>query len=119
MDVLSSRQISEWEAYDKIDPIGTWREDFRTAELVSLIVNIVSKLYAKEGHTPKETTPLDFMPDWLGEKEKQGQSVDQMKEILMGFAKEQNKKVVRETRKHKPPKRHGLKSGKVSNKDDG
>lgn len=92
-------------AYDKIDPIGTWREDFRTAELISLIVNIVSKLYAKKGHTPKDTNPIDFMPDWIGEKEEeQGQTTEQMKEILLAFAATHNKKVGSKKPSNKPRK---------------
>jgi hypothetical protein len=96
LDQLTSKQISEWEAYDRIDPIGSWREDFRGAKLESLITNIVQQLYAKKGSTPKVTTPLDFMVDWSGEKqeaEPKKQSMEDMKSILLGIAKAQNKKV--------------------------
>lgn len=81
-------QLSEWEAYDRIDPIGTWREDYRVAVLDSLIVNIVSKLYAKKGHTPKEVLPTEFMPNWTGDKRvERKQSMQDMKEVLMNIAK--------------------------------
>ena len=95
MDQLSSKQISEWEAYDRIDPIGTWRDDFRLAKIESLITNIVQQLYAKKGSTPKLTTPIDFMVDWTGDKvvEPKKQSVEDMKSILLGIAGSQNKKV--------------------------
>ena len=96
MDQLTSRQISEWEAYDRIDPIGTWRDDFRFAKLESLIINIVQQLYAKKGSTPKITTPLDCMTDWSGEgkfQEPKKQSVEDMKSILLGIANVQNKKI--------------------------
>ena len=63
MDQLTFFQISEWEAYDRIDPIGDWRDDFRGAKLESLLVNIVNQLFAKKGHTPVITSPLDFMMD--------------------------------------------------------
>lgn len=95
MDQLTSRQISEWEAYDKIDPIGSWRDDFRLAKIESLITNIVQQLYAKKGTKPKLTTPLDYMPDWTGDREvaePKKQSVEEMKEILMSFASSQNKR---------------------------
>lgn len=102
MDCLTSRQISEWEAYDRIDPIGSWREDFRFAKLESLITNIVQQLYAEKGKKPTLTTPLDFMVDWAGDKvqESKQQSVEDMKAVLMGLAKDQNKKVERQS---KPP----------------
>lgn len=107
MDCLTSKQISEWEAYDKIDPIGTWREDFRLAKIESLITNIVQQLYAKKGSKPKLTTPLDFMVDWTGEgvvQEPKKQSVEEMKATLMSFANAQNKKV---GMRNKPPVKKG------------
>ena len=99
MGQLTSRQISEWEAYDRIDPIGNWREDFRFAKLESLLVNIVNQLYhdPKKGK-PKITNPIDFMPDWAGEdkfEEPKKQSVEEMKEVLMSIASSQNKKAKR------------------------
>jgi hypothetical protein len=95
LDLLTGPQLNEWEAYDKIDPIGTWREDFRGAKLESLIINIVQQLYAKKGHSPVITTAAEFMPDWTGGKkvEPKKQSVEEMKSILMSFAKKQNKSV--------------------------
>lgn len=110
MDQITSAQLSEWEAYDKIDPIGTWRDDYRIAVLDSLIVNIVSKLYAKKGHTPKEVLPMEFMPNWTGEKRiDRKQSVDDMKSMLMGIAAAANKKLEQdkkiEERAKIPPKR--------------
>jgi hypothetical protein len=95
LDQLTSRQISEWEAYDRIDPIGTWREDFRLAKIESLITNIVQQLYAKKGSKPAITSPIDFMVDWTGDKvaEPKKQSTQEMKDILLGIASSQNKKV--------------------------
>ena len=94
MDQLTSKQISEWEAYDRIDPIGEWRNDFRIAKLESLITNIVQQLYATKGSKPTITTPMDFMVDWSGDKvqEVKKQSVEEMKAVMMGIASSQNKK---------------------------
>ena len=102
MDQLTSRQISEWEAYDRIDPIGSWRDDFRIAKVESLITNIVQQLYAKKGSKPVTTTVVDFMPDWDNSRdtEPKKQSVDEMKNILLGLADKQNK---REDKRSKPP----------------
>jgi hypothetical protein len=95
LDELTSVQISEWEAYDKIDPIGTWRDDFRMANLAAIITNIVNCLYSKKGSQPKLTTPLDFMPDWSNDKKEVSikQSPEEMKEFLLRFAKIHNKKI--------------------------
>jgi hypothetical protein len=103
---LNSVQLSEWEVYDKLDPIGTWREDFRFAKLTALIQNIVSSLYAQKGEIPKMISPSDEMPDWTGERKEeleQEQSVAQMKSILLGIAHNQNKKVERLNIKTPPP----------------
>jgi hypothetical protein len=107
LDQLTSVQISEWEAYNKIDPIGTWRDDFRFAKLTALLQNIVSTLYAEKGTKPKLIAAIDEMPDWLGEKEKEPeekQSWQDMKSIFMSIAKEHNAKVTRENIITPPPK---------------
>jgi hypothetical protein len=107
LDQLTSKQISEWEAYDRIDPIGSWRDDFRIAKLESLLVNIVQQLYTdtKKGKKPEVTSPLDFMVDWDGSKDKEPkkQSVEEMKQILLSIASAQNKKVKRVEVQSKPP----------------
>lgn len=94
MDQLTSEQLSEWEAFDRLDPIGKWRDEFNFAVLDSLIVNIVSRLYAKKGHTPREVSPTEFMPNWSGEKKiAKRQSVEEMKQALLSIAKSVNKKL--------------------------
>lgn len=77
------------------------------AFLSSLIVNITQHLYSKKGHTPKLAKPLDFMPDWTGDKkEPKKQSVEEMKGLLLGMAQEQNKKAEREKKlSNKPPRK--------------
>ena len=92
MDSLTSRQLSEWEAYDRLDPIGTWRDDFRLAYLSSLITNIAISIHGKKG--AKHTTPMDFMLDWdVKEKKINVQSVEEQKRILMDLFEVHNKRV--------------------------
>lgn len=100
MEQLTSVQLGEWEAYDRLDPIGTWRDDFRLAYLSSLITNLTLSVHGKKG--VKMTNPMDFMLDWDGtmKQEPKKQSVEEMKEILMQFAKTQNKRV---ERRNTPP----------------
>jgi adenine-specific DNA glycosylase len=90
---LTSAQVTEWEAHDQLDPIGKWRDEYSFAVLDSLIINIVSRLYAKKGHTPKEVLPTEFMPNWSGEKKiARKQSVEEMKQALMALAKSVSKR---------------------------
>ena len=106
---MTGFQLSEWEAYDKIDPIGKWRDDFRTAKLESLLVNIVNQLYHKQGVEPTIVTPVDFMVKWgedMKEPEPEIQSLEDMKKALMAIAdthktrgKEDGKPLVKKTKK--------------------
>jgi len=88
---LTCNQISEWEAFNKLEPIGNWRMDLQFAQLQSTITNIFISLYGKKG--AKETKADDFMIKWDGvEKvEIKKQSVQDMKSILMALAKASKK----------------------------
>jgi hypothetical protein len=92
LDELTSVQISEWEAYDRIDPIGTWRDDFRMAFMSSLVTNLVISVHGKKN--AKHTNVMDFMPKWddSGVKEVKKQSAEDIKKALMEIANAQNKK---------------------------
>jgi hypothetical protein len=95
LDLLSFDQLNEWEAYDKIDPIGTWREDFRMAYLASIVTNLTIAVHGKQG--AKAKTAIDFMPDWSGDpKEPVKQSVDEMIAIMTAVAGASNKKLERD-----------------------
>jgi hypothetical protein len=107
LDQLTSYEISEWEAFDKIEPIGIWKDDYRLAYLSSLITNLTISTHGKK--SAKFTNPIDFMLDWDVTKEKSTevpkQSVEDMKAILQGIAKSVNKNNVRQTAlQNRPPK---------------
>jgi hypothetical protein len=102
LDQLSGVQLLEWEAYDTLDPIGKWRDDFHMAYLASVVTNLMISIHCKEG--TKLTKPIDFMPDWIGDRDEVGQptqSVDEMKAILLTFANAQNRKVATDKKKDK------------------
>jgi len=100
---LTLNQLIEWEAYDRLDPIGTWRDDFRIAALDTIVTNLAIDIHGKKGSKHKEIS--DFMPDWSGEgKVKKMQSVEEMKEFLLGFAKKQNKRIGIQSKKVTPNK---------------
>ena len=92
MEQLTSEQISEWEAYDRLDPVGAWREDYRFALLAQVVSNLAISMYGKKGAKLQEIT--DFIPKW-GEDEEEKvkqQSMEEMKAWALSFAKEHNKK---------------------------
>ena len=91
---LTLTQLQEWEAYNRLDPIGNWRDDFNFASLSTLITNIAIRWGAKKGESPKLVTVSDFMPNWLGEEEPViKQSPQEMKEALLRLAKGQKKRL--------------------------
>jgi hypothetical protein len=109
LDQLTSTQLSEWEAYDKTDPIGTWRDDFRMASLSALIVNIVQGLYHEEGVEPEIVSPSQYMPIWDSAiarkiREKPKQTAEALKNALMSIFKAHNARIDRiEKLKKRPP----------------
>lgn len=57
--------MAEWQAYDKLSPIGEIREDYRISYLASLITNLVIRTNGKAG--AKLTSVKDFLFNWDGE----------------------------------------------------
>ena len=101
MDELTSAQLSEWEAYDRIDPIGTFQSSYHAAYIAMLIINTTRAVHGKKGI--KMDSILDHMPFWMKddlEPEIKKQSTEEMKQILLGIASAQNKKIAN---KNRPP----------------
>ena len=53
---MDSRELSEWLAYDQIEPIGAVRGDLNAGIISSTIAN------CNRGKNQKVFTPADFMP---------------------------------------------------------
>ena len=93
LSILTAKQIIEWEVYLSIDPINERKQDFRMAYMASLITNLVIRSMGKQG--AKLTNVKDFLIEWDQEEANKPkvQSVQSMKEILLGLAEEHNKKI--------------------------
>lgn len=107
---MTSEQVTEWEAYNQIEPIGEYRRDYMMAQLTSIFYNFATSFGAKNGRRQVGKI-ADFIP-WMDEQKPQTevQSVDEMKGVLFSFAKaseaKENKQVKKEVPKYpKPPKR--------------
>lgn len=58
MEQIPARLLTEWMAYDRVEPFGEWRADLRVAMLAALYAN---------AHRGKDAAPLgidDFMPSF-------------------------------------------------------
>ena len=72
LDELTAEELTEWEVYSKMQPIGTWRQDFRFAMIASTIVNIAKSIWGKRGEKKNLKNPQDFIPKWdSGEEDKE------------------------------------------------
>lgn len=104
-DNLTSKQISEWEAYDRLDPIGAWKGDFHMAYLAMTMTNLAISVHGKKG--TKLCDLKDFLPNWSGDLSESDklvvQSADDMKKFLLNFAKEHNKDIVKKKADLKKP----------------
>jgi hypothetical protein len=88
LNELTSSQITEWMAYDRLEPIHMGEMGW--AILCSVASNIAISIYGKKGS--KYTKPADFMPGYQNMVEKKPQTVEEQKEILKRIASIQNKK---------------------------
>lgn len=105
LEELTSTQISEWQAYDSLEPLGELLDDFRIARLSQLIFNLTQSVHGKKGSF-KHMDIEDFMPDYALDidpdddaSEPEYQTVDQMKQFMMSM--------VSRTKKSKKDKRNG------------
>ncbi len=89
MEQLTSSQLAEWEAYERLEPFGSYKHDFEFGYLLSVITNLFIGAYGKKG-TPM-TKPESFILRWGEDQVKEQQSVEEMKSILMGIAEKVNK----------------------------
>ena len=68
---IDSAEFAEWMAYDRLDPIGQWRDDLRMAILASTIANAMDGLgqlvIGVAGGHPSPRQPFtieDFLPSF-------------------------------------------------------
>ena len=53
---MTSAELAEWRAFDRVEPFGEYRADLRMGILAATIVNI------NRGKRAKPVVPRDFMP---------------------------------------------------------
>ncbi len=61
---MSSSEFAEWIAFFQLQPFGEWRNDYRTATLMALISNVMTR--TKDSDPVK--APSDFMEQFDFEK---------------------------------------------------
>jgi len=86
---MTAAQLAEVGAYDQIEPIGGYREDYRLAQVCLMLHNLM-QMQRGDGKWTKASI-YDFMP-WGPEGGRKGpadkpQTVDEMKAVLIGIAR--------------------------------
>lgn len=99
-------QLIEWEAYDNIDPIGSWRDDLRTAKLMALIENLTMATHTgKNDPEPKWVTPSKYMPKFGEEeedvKEESKMDADLLAQQIKSMVASHNRRFERAEKKRK------------------
>lgn len=56
----SSRELSEWMAFDRVEPIGDRRRDLQAG----IVASVMANAYRDRKKRPKPYSPTDFIPDY-------------------------------------------------------
>lgn len=80
---MTRQEFLEWLAFYKLDPFGEIREDLRAGILAAAVVNTLRGVHGVKG---RQVKPKDFMPTFRRRR----MSGDDMKSMLMGYAKQHN-----------------------------
>ena len=106
LEKLTAKQITEWEAFNRIQPIGSRRMDFYFAQIMTSLHNIAIGFSGSKNI--KQFTLEDFVPNWTGIEEEEQvvvMSAEKMKQFFVEFAEIHNKQVSKnKSRDSKPPK---------------
>jgi hypothetical protein len=66
LEEMTSSEVADWMAYERLEPWGEERADLRTGILASLVANVT------RGKDQKAYGPVDFMPDFEPKEESEG-----------------------------------------------
>jgi len=83
LDRIDSRELSEWIAFFRIEPLPSEKADWRHGHLSQTIVN------ALVGGKNRRVKIADFIPEW-GKKIEKGKSPEHMKAIMKAFTVSHN-----------------------------
>lgn len=101
-EMLTGNQIAEWEAFDRLEPVGGYKQDFRFAQLCDLVYVLANAL---GGGKKIRSNVRDFMPWWFAQylegvtKIGGGQSPQEIGKNLKEWAKQHNRALEYKERK--------------------
>ncbi|MDD4987041.1 MAG: DUF4035 domain-containing protein [Dehalococcoidales bacterium] len=87
---LTEEQLAEWEEFNRLEPIGSYKMDYHFAHLCNLLFNIAQGFAG--GQKRAVAKLLDFMPHWYTQygpgipAPVKRQSLDEMKKVILSIA---------------------------------
>ena len=101
---MTGDQQTEWEAFDRLEPVGGYKQDFRFAQLCDLLYVLANAL---GGGKQVKSKIQDFMPWWFTQylkdagKSGGGQSAKEIGDNLKEWARQHNLALDRKERRAK------------------
>jgi hypothetical protein len=102
LEYLTSEQISEWEAFNELEPIGDVRQDIHNANLIAWIVNTARCMVPRKRGSPppKMMAPAEALLKWYEDDDQRDipqakQPMQEMKNILLRMARDSKGKLRR------------------------
>lgn len=98
---MTGEQLQEAMAYDVIEPLGSYKQDFMSAQLCNLVYTLAHAYGGKQVNSKIQ----DFMPWWFMQHLRNEsvvigrQPVEDMKRNLMEFARQHNRALERKSQK--------------------
>ncbi len=60
--------MAEWEEYNRLEPLGSYKQDYHFAHLCHLLVELVQAAMGADKR--RKTRVMDFMPHWFNQYER-------------------------------------------------
>lgn len=90
----------DWRAFDVLEPIGAYREDYMIGQLTAVVYNLAQSIYGSKDAPKKALRAEDFIP-WMdspGDRKEEPQrsrglsSPEDIKELFLSLKRQQDKK---------------------------
>lgn len=88
LERISSKELTEWQAFDALEPIGEMRADYRTG----LLCSVLGSIHCRKA---KRFKPSDFMP-FMEQQRAPMQSPEQAFKQLFAIARKRKPKPKKE-----------------------
>lgn len=88
LERMPSSGLTRWIAYNRVEPFGQWRSDYRMALLASVFANC----HRDPKRRPQPFRPSDFMPEFEPAPPDDGKGLVRVRAALDRLARRSNRK---------------------------